>query len=412
MKHLSLFLLLLIFTTTMFAQRANKAYAFTGQVAGNFNWTDIREIDLSTGAASSTFFENGKTNFSFADASGKKRTPVVVASVANAEPNADAPTYSMVAAAAFDKVHNKLFFTPMKVGELRWLDLSSKNSTLKFYSLQSKLFGAGDLENEANHLTRMVIAGDGKGYAITNDGSHVYRFTTGNHPEITDLGKLVDASSNSGVSIANKCTSWGGDMVSDVNGKLYLFTAAQHVFKIDLNTLVATYAGHIKDLSPTFSVNGAAVDNDDNVIISSANTFEGFYKVNVKDLSTSKLNTTGQVFNASDLANGNLLFENSKAGVAKLPSTDVIENDHIALYPNPVISSQFKVTFNGQKPGKYTVSLSDLQGRLIKHEQVNLKSLNQTENISLSKKPSNGMYLIKVLDANNQAVFSNKVVVE
>lgn len=412
MKHFNLFLLLTFLAAFSFAQRTNKAYAITGQLAGNFNWTDIREIDLTTGAASATFFENGKTLFSFADVSGKKRTPAIAASAVNAGPGADAPTYSMVAAAAFDKLHNKLFFTPMKVGELRWLDLSSKNGGLKFYGLQGKTFGAGNLENEANHITRMVIAGDGKGYAITNDGSHVYRFTTGNHPEITDLGKLIDASSNNGVSIANKCTSWGGDMVSDVNGKLYLFTAAQHVFKIDLNTMVATYAGHIKDLSPTFSVNGAAVDNDDNVIISSANTFEGFYKVNVKDLSTSKINTTGQVFNASDLANGNLLFENSKVGVAKLPSTDIIENEHIALYPNPVISSQFKVIFNGQKPGKYAVALSDLQGRLIKHEQVNLKSLNQTENISLNKKPSNGMYLIKVLDANKQAVFSNKIVVE
>ncbi len=410
MKHLNILLLLSFFSVAVFAQRTNKAYAITGQVAGNFNWTDIREIDLQTGAASTTFFEKDKTPFSFADVSGRKRTQTDVSSAVSADANA--PTSSMVAAAAFDKIHNKLFFTPMKVGELRWLDLSSKNGTLKFYSLQNKLFGAGDLENEANHITRMVIAGDGKGYAITNDGSHVYRFTTGNHPEITDLGKLIDASSNNGISIANKCTSWGGDMVSDVNGKLYLFTAAQHVFKIDINTMVATYAGHIKNLSPTFSVNGAAVDNDDNVILSSANTFEGFYKLNVKDLSTSKLNTTGQIFNASDLANGNLLYENNKVGVAKLPAADVIENDHISLYPNPVISSQFKVTFNGQKPGKYTVSLSDLQGRLIKHEQVNLKSQSQTQNILLTKKPSNGMYLIKVLDANKQAVFSNKVVVE
>ncbi len=415
MKQLNFILLLSFFAAAAFAQRANKAYAITGQVAGNFNWTDIREIDLSSGKVSATFFEKDKTPFSFADVSGGKRAQLRTSSVTtsvNAGNDIDAPTYSMVAAAAFDKLHNKLFFTPMKVGELRWLDLSSKSSTPKFYSLQSKLLNTGDLNNEANHITRMVIAGDGKGYAITNDGGHVYQFTTGKHPEITDLGKLIDASSNNGISVANKCSGWGGDMVSDVNGKLYLFTAAQQVFKIDLKTMVATYTGHIKDLSPTFSVNGAAVDNDDNIILSSANTFEGFYKLNLKDLTTSKLNTDGQVFNASDLANGNLLFENTKAGVAKLSVPDVIENDYISLYPNPVITSQFKVTFNGQKPGRYTISLSDMQGRLIKHEVVNLRSSKQIEQIGLSKKPANGMYMVKVLDYNKKAIFSDKVVVE
>ena len=41
-----------------------------------------------------------------------------------------------------------------------------------------------------------------------------------------------------------------------------------------------TYKGTISNLSPAYTVNGAAVVDDDNVIVSSANTFEGFYKVN------------------------------------------------------------------------------------------------------------------------------------
>ena len=50
---------------------------------------------------------------------------------------------------------------------------------------------------------------------------------------ITDLGNIVDAGSNNGISVHNQCSSWGGDMVADASGKLILFTAAHQVFEID-----------------------------------------------------------------------------------------------------------------------------------------------------------------------------------
>ena len=34
----------------------------------------------------------------------------------------------LVAAAAFDKIHNKLFFSTMQTGQLRWIDLSEKGT--------------------------------------------------------------------------------------------------------------------------------------------------------------------------------------------------------------------------------------------------------------------------------------------
>jgi len=404
------FLLLTFFISFSFslsAQNANKAYAITGQSTGNFNWTDIREIDLTTGKVSNTIFESGKTRFSLVKNSGGKN--VVLGNNAN-----NLPMQSMVAAAAYDKRHNKLFFTPMRVGELRWLDLSA-GSEPKFYTLQDQLLTKGNLNDEANQITRMVIGADGNGYAITNDGNHLIRFTTGKKAVITDLGNLVDASSNNGVSIHNKCSSWGGDMVADVHGKLYLFSASQSVFTIDVENRVATYLGHIKNLTPTFTVNGAAVDNDDNVILSSANTFEGFYKLNIKDLSTSKINTTSQVFNASDLANSNLLFQNqlrNEVGVADLVQREIIGNNVISIYPNPVITNQFKVTFDNTGSGRYNISLTDIEGRTIMTKQVNIKFASQVETVQMKMKPAGGMYLVKVTDANNKSIFADKLVVD
>ncbi|CAF0783530.1 unnamed protein product [Rotaria sordida] len=41
----------------------------------------------------------------------------------------------------------------------------------------------------------MTFAADGNGYALTNDGNQLIRFTTGDNPVVTNLGALVDRSS-------------------------------------------------------------------------------------------------------------------------------------------------------------------------------------------------------------------------
>ncbi len=417
MKHKILLSAFIIFISVFsFAQKANKAYAITGQSSGNLNWTDIREIDLLTGKVSNTIFETGKTKFTLAGTSGSKKiTQLSNAVLPSGTPDDYSPTQSMVAAAAYDKKHNKLFFTPMRIGELRWMELSSRADDVRFFTVQSQLLNTGNLNEEANHITRMAIGADGNGYALTNDGKQFMQFTTGKKTVITNLGSLIDAASNNGVSITNKCSSWGGDMVADARGKLYLFTATQHVFTIDIKTLVATHFGSIKNLSPTFTVNGAAVDNDNNVIVSSANTFEGFYKINIKDLTASKIQTTGQVFNASDLANSNLLFENElrdDVGVASLLQRETIGNDVISIYPNPVNGSHFKVTFDKSRAGKYDIALTDAQGRLIMNKRVNISSSKQVETIQMKLKPAGGMYMIKVSDGNKKSIFADKIVID
>src|SRR5450432_2968907 len=130
-RKLLLYTLFISFSVFSFAQKADKAYAITGQANGNFNWTDIREIDLSTAEVSNTLFESGKTKFSLQTFAEKNKVLTVNRDVA-------LPTQSMVAAAAYDRKHDKLFFTPMKIGELRWLDLSSRAGDQKFYSLQNQ----------------------------------------------------------------------------------------------------------------------------------------------------------------------------------------------------------------------------------------------------------------------------------
>jgi lipocalin len=409
---LTLLLTLCIFSFALcFSQESTKTYAITGNGNGDFQWMNIRQIDLSTGTVTKNIFEQGITQYQMRDALTNQQ--ILLSGVQTKQiSSSDYPTATMVAAAAFDKKHNKLFFTPMALGELRWMDVSSTDNP-QFYTIHSTLLQPGDPNDEAIHITRMAIGADGNGYALTNDGNHLFKFSTGKKVVITDLGALVDASSNNQISVHNRCSSWGGDIVADAFGKLYLFTASKNIFKIDIDNKIATFMGSITGLNGTYTVNGAAVDNNDNVIINSANSFDGFYKVNMKDFSATKLITKGQVYNSSDLANGNLLYESqlrNTVGSAQLLQKEIIGNQFISIYPNPVFNSQFKITFDNNATGEYNVVLTDVQGKIIMSKQVFVKSAGQSETIRLKIKPANGLYLIKVTNANRKAIFSDKIV--
>ncbi len=416
-----------VFSLKGFSQDT-KVFAITGQAKANFNWTDIRVIDMNTGNISKTLYENGKSKFSFLDAETSKAPEFalsdnttqdinrnVAININNIVIDQSTPTAATSAAAAYDKRHDKLFLSSMRTGQLMWLDTKQTNGTSAFYTVRQPLIINKNFSDEALNITRMTIGADGNGYALTNDGNHLIRFTTGKKVIITDLGNLVDAESNNGISVHNKCSSWGGDIVADAFGKLYLFTATRNVFVIDVNTRIATYKGTITNLTPTYTVNGAAVDNDNKVLISSANTFEGFYKVNVQDLSATKIITEGQIFNASDLASANLLNEKDKqnsVGAPSLASLEVIGNKYISVYPNPVTGGQFKITFDKKSAGEYKVALTDLQGRIIDNKIVYVKSPGQVENFQLRSKQAAGVYMIKITDSGNKSVFADKLVVE
>ena len=359
-KNLLRFPLILLISFSIKAQNNQPVYAITGQAKANFNWADIRSFEAASGNLAKMIYESGITPFTFRNAGtnsnvGKmvlnglpaslemNNNPILADKIEISNPG---PTALKSAAMAYDKRHGKLFFASMHTGNLMWLNPTEKSDVPLFYTIDEPLVLNPDFTNEALNITRMAIGADGKGYAITNDGSHVISFTTGKKTIITNLGGLQDAPSNNGISILNKCTGWGGDIVGEVSGKLILFSAAQNVFEIDLSRLVATHLGRVQNLPATFSLNGAAVDEEGNVMVSSANTFDGFYKINMKDLSATKLPSTGQVFNASDLASPFLLGQGTPLmGSAVLPGPEIIGNKYITIYPNPVNNGQMKIGF-------------------------------------------------------------------
>jgi hypothetical protein len=388
------------------AQYAAKTYAITGGAGGDYSWRNIRQIDITTGKTIKDIFVTGSTA-KFVD--GVSNQELSSADVEKISSN------DYVAASAFDVQSNKLFYSTMNSGQLRWIHMNDNAGQLHIYTMQQQFTATTNLADEALNVTRMCIGADGNGYALTNDGNHLYRFTTDSRPVVTDLGNLVDADANQGLSVHNKCSSWGGDMVADAFGKLYIITASRNVFTVDVDSRVATFKGAITGLPGTYSTNGAAVDDNGDIVVNSSLSKEGYYKVKLADLSATKIEGSDKSYSISDLANGNLLLQkeadalNLGSPISKAASI-TSGNGHV--YPNPASNSVFNVAFDGLKAGQYLISVTDLSGKAIMNKSVNVAGLGQVETVNVAPKLAVGMYLIKVSNSKTQNVFTEKVVMK
>ena len=401
--------LLLVTVQLSAQQKQTTAYAITSSEKGNFNWTDVKQIDFTTGSVTRSVFDSKQTNFTVFNARTGKEIKRV-ATQNGVTTNTTIPVASLSAACAYDQRHNRLYYAPLFINELRYIDLDE--AAPKIYYFENEPFTpVTDLNNEANHITRMVIGADGDGYALSNDANHLMRFTTGRKPVITDLGALIDDAANGEKSVHSKTTGWGGDMIADAAGNLYVISAYRQVFKVNIQSKVTGWVAEIQGLPATFTTNGAVVDNEGNLIVSSANTAEGYYKVDMHSWQATRIDIKGTVFNASDLANGNLAFANDKT-TSPLINRAIIRNDKIALYPNPVATNQVYVSFNSKESGRYTIQLVDLAGKVISENKVQIGIGGQVVPVAVNNGLAKGPYMLKVLSNSKKAVFTDKLIVE
>lgn len=408
---------ILLFTTTLTLAatamaQSSKTYAITSNNSTDYYWSNIREIDVNTGKVINTVFETDKTQFKSFDATTKQELP------ANAKGFSinynDKPFAHGVAASAFDQKHNRLYFIPMHTAQLRYIDLNSTDA--KFYYQQNELIAnpSGYLTEE-NHITRMVLINK-VGYAITNDGNHLFQFTTAKNAITTELGTLLDDVSNGPISIHNKCTSWGGDIVATDAGLLYLISASKNVFTIDVATRIAKYVGTITGIPAQYTTNGAVVNNDGKVVLTSAIAAAGFYALDVNTLAATIITSTANAYSISDLANANVIATKKTTTTNDLATTKVREilvaNDKVNIFPNPITSSQFKLNFDELANGNYALLVTDLMGRQVYSKRVIVQNEAQVETINMGTKPSAGVYLVKLINASNKNVFVGKLIVE
>lgn len=388
------------------------AWAITDAQQLGANWNSLRKLNLQTGEYSTVILDGSNSSLAVYNATNKKQleTPLADARFGNL---VNAAFGTGVAAMAYDKKSNRLFYTPMLFDQLRYIDLK----TMKVFFVADKGFTGKPIKNadQGNIVTRMAIAADGNGYALTNDGSQLIRFSTGKSLATEDLGALVDDPANKNVSIHNSCSSFGGDMIADNDGNLFVISARNQVFKINPTNKVATHLGMINGLPEGFSVNGAAVTDDNRILVSSAIKLE-YFTVDYRNWTATPYTVSGASWNSSDLANSNLLTTTEKNTntvnfVSRNPAPNSGEGT-ISLYPNPVTNNQFVMQFSQLRAGAYSIQVTDVMGRTVVQQNISISGDNHAQVIKLDPAAAKGIYLIKVTDGVSKGVYSTKVVVQ
>jgi hypothetical protein len=382
MNRLLLFRLIFIIMLFMYnyavGQPDHFAYAITSLNKGGSEWVALRKLDTRTGEFSS-----------------------ILKNVQD----------SSVAAIAYDRKSNRLYYTPMNIDQLHYIDLS----TMEIFAVSDQFFskaGQYDLRN-TGPVNRMVIAPDEFGYTITNDGNHLIRFTTSGSPVITDMGDLMDDPQNKEMTIHSICANSGGDLVADDNGHLYLITGSNKVFKVDIATKMTSYLGTVSGLPQKFTTSGVAVtENGKQLIVTSTAYTDTYFLIDPETWNATSSQTKHALYESADLANSNVLYTNG-SGYSNLFIGKSGENlKKIKIYPNPAMDDIVSIQFNELQTGNYTIQLADVVGRIVVQQIATITGNTQTETIHIPLNATQGFYYVRILDEKNNEVGTQKLVVE
>lgn len=194
-------------------------------------------------------------------------------------PLADGSVLTYASAIAYDKNTNRIYFVnnySNALQDLSYIDLSaSPVCARRFvgYPLETNL-------NSGWNINRMSFCSDGFGYAITQNGRDIIRFsinpTTG-APMITRMGALINDGNNGSNNILNES---GGDIFGDGSGNLYLIANSSSLYKIDPNSRISTFLGTVNPFPGTS--NSIAVDPAGNVYIGGA--YQNVHNVNLANM--------------------------------------------------------------------------------------------------------------------------------
>jgi hypothetical protein len=180
---------------------------------------------------------------------------------------------------------------------------------------------------------------------------------------------------------------------------------------------VATHLGVVSGLPNGFTINGAAVSDKNAIIVASATQSGSLFAVDAKTLAASPYNISGTVWQSSDLANSNLLASGTKPTASTIDMISRNETTNsgegkVNIYPNPVTNNQFVVQFNSLEAGTYTLQVTDVMGRQVTQQNVNVGGDNQSQTVKLSSAVSKGVYLVKVTDQASRTVYTSKIVLQ
>ena len=395
----------------VFAQRSS-IFSVSDVKAGGAAWNSIREMENDKDAGKLLLSDQSFSG-TRVDAGTQQKRAISAQSLSRVD---DLPMHSGVASLAYDGQHRRLYFCTMFGGDIRYIQPGKDAGTYyQIGNVYDAIPRANNsplsAQNQGPVITRMTMGDDGYVYGLSNDGETFFRIsTTAKKPAIENIGKLVDDASNGAMSVHMSCSSWGGDMVAAATGDLYLFSMYQQVFRINPATRSATYLGKLQGLPGDFSINGAAVNEDGVLMLSSAAVTEKVALVADISNLTAEIKARPGWFNTSDLASSNVLFGNKEATFGVFANNP--QSANLDVFPNPIVNSQMIINFKrGMEPGKYALDILDNAGSNKMQSSVNING--QAQRVTLrTERLASGLYLLRATHAQTKKIETVKVMVQ
>ena len=85
---------------------------------------------------------------------------------------------------------------------------------------------------------------------------------------------------------------------------------------------------------------------------------------------------------------------------------------NISVYPNPVTDNKVVISFSKVPNGDYTIELTDVLGRTVQQSRLTIWSEDQTHTLKVEGRNTKGTYLLRVVDRDLMAVFTQKILVQ
>lgn len=291
-------------------------------------------------------------------------------------------------AAITESLKGDLFYIPMSGQKVMKIDVVSKTGTE--YTYQGLDINSG---NQANYYARMTTAPDGYMYALNNAGTEFLKISeNGTIQNLGPISQFVEKAK----SFDQETAVYGGDMIADAFGNLYVISASQHVFKINPNKLSAEYLGQIKGLPGNYTVNGAAVERDGSILLGTSSQ-NGFYTLNIDTMEAGfKADYALSVY---DLSSPYFLRQNEM---------DQISKDYgYSLYPTIVKNSELNIVSKSDESAVLNVSIWNLSEKRVYSNTVTVKSAGDYQ-LKLNGSLLPGIYVLKAVNQNGKEVINTK----
>lgn len=280
-----------------------------------------------------------------------------------------------------------LYFIPMTQSRLMTVSSASKNGS--FTNIENSTL---DTKNQGTYFARMTTAPDGFMYALNNNGTEFLKISS--NGAIQNLGSVEGFIAES-KNLVNETLAYGGDMIADAFGNLYVISAAGNVFKLNPDSRNSSFIGKIKGLPEKYTVNGAAVDKNGNVVLGTSSEF-GFYTMNIDTLEAKF--AANYDFPVYDLASSYFLKQND---------ADNLYGISYSLYPTIVKTNELNIVSKSNESNILNVSVWSLNNKKVYSNTLSVKATGDYK-INLNGALQPGIYILKATNQDGAEVINTK----